>query len=208
MRRLFERVKNYMNHYNLRSAVFKEIVNLKIVLIIKRTNATTIMCEKLDHDIEIIDHLTFAQRLCKSVLIYKSDFDIDVKIREELEKIIKRRHNEIDLSKLEFLFNSSFSFLSLSMTLTTFRNLSIFSSISRSAFVTSSTSYTRALSSLAEFEFNYYFSRINIFNSSLKLLTSRLFSNANKKNLTFVDFIISSLSHVLLVRRVLFDSSQ
>ena len=208
VRRLFERAKNYVNHYNLRSAVFKEVANLKIALTIKRTNAATILCEELDHDIEIIDHFTFAQRLCKNVLIYMSDFDADIKIREELEKTMRKWDDEIDLSKLEFSF-SSFSFsLSSSMTLTRLRSSSISISTSRSVFVALFTSYFRALSSLAQFEFNCYFSRISIFNSSLKLLAFRLFSNANEKNFTLVDFIIHFLSRVLQDHRVLFDFSQ
>ena len=208
MRNLFEEVKHYIDQYSLRNETLKEVANLKIALTIKRAETATTLCEDFDHDIKIIDHFTFAQRLCKSVLSYMSDFDVDIKIREELEKTMRRRDAEIDLSKLELSSNSSFSSFSLSMTLTTLRSSSISSSTFRRSFIASFTSFSRALSSLAEFEFKCYLSRINIFNSTLKLLASRLFSNANEKNLTFVDFIIHSLSHVLQVRRVLFDSNQ
>ena len=208
MRSLFKEVKHYIDQYSLRNEIFKEVANLKIALTIKRAKTATILCEDFDHDIEIIDHLTFAQRLCKSVLTYMNDFDVDIKIREELEKTMKRRDVEIDLSKLELSFNLSSSSLSSSMTLTTFRSSSISSSTFRKSSIASSTFFSRALSSFAEFEFKCYLSRISIFNSTLKLLTFRLFSNANEKNFTLVDFIIHSLSHVLQVRRVLFDSNQ
>ena len=208
VKNLFEEVKHYIDQYSFRNEILKEVANLKIALTIKRAKTMTILCEDFDHDIEIINHLTFAQRLCKSVLIYMSDFDVDIKIREELEKTMKRQDIEIDLSKLELSFNSSSSFLSSSMTLTTLRSSSISFFTFRKLFIALFTSFSRVLSSLAEFEFKCYFSRINIFNSTLKLLASRLFSNVNEKNFTLVDFIIHSLSHVLQVRRVLFDSNQ